>query len=106
MFFLCISPDFVNGPQILESACKYIKKLNNNNSKNNTFIIVFTLTEEHFVNNKWNEINARELIETAGKVTFNSLTVKKSKKILCKNFPKLFQDSLLTMQRRQQPNLG
>jgi hypothetical protein len=55
MFYLSISLDFANGPQILESAFKYTKKLNNsnnNNNNNNIFIIVFTLIEEHSVNKK------------------------------------------------------
>ena len=43
MFFLCISSDFANDPQILESACKYTKKINNNsnNNNNNIDIVIF-----------------------------------------------------------------
>lgn len=77
MFFLCISSDFANVPQILESACKYTKKINNNN---NIGIFIFNLTEEHSVNEKRNGINTKEVNASVGKVTFNNLTFNRSQK--------------------------
>jgi len=82
MFFLCISSDFANVPQILESACKYTKKINNNNNNNNNNIriFIFNLTEEHSVNEKRNGINTKEVNASVGKVTFNNLTFNRSQK--------------------------